>query len=122
MVRRRKISEIGVQHHQAETHDNKVPAATAADRCSPDQNSDSMTTPPMSKYRAAYELAQSTLNGRKLINEVNSWIISCQKELVRRLEEGSISKEELEEEKEEIWRMNQHLNAFVQQVEASEKS
>lgn len=75
----------------------------------------------MSKYRAAYELEQSTLIGRKLVNEANRCIISRQKELVRRLEEGSISKDELETEKAEIMQMEQQLKAFIKQLEASEK-
>lgn len=119
MVRQRKISEAGIQQYPAETLGNEIPTAAVPDRSSTDKARD--TTPPMSQYRAAYELAQSTLSGRKLIDEVNSWIISRQKELVRRLEEGSISKEELEEEKAEIRQMEQQLKAFIQQVEASEK-
>lgn len=79
-----------------------------------------MTTPPVSKYRAAYELGQSALNGRKLVNEAYRWIISRREELVRRLEDGSISREELEVEKEEIRQTEQQLEAFIQQIEVSE--
>lgn len=75
----------------------------------------------MSEYRAAYELEQSTLNGRKLINEVNRWIISRQKALIRRMEENTISRAELDKEMAEIRQMELQLEALAKQIKASEE-
>lgn len=80
-----------------------------------------MTNHPLSMYRTAYELELEILNGRKLIIEANKWIISQQKELVRRLEKDSISKEELDGVMSEIRQTEQQIEALYEQIKASEK-
>ena len=79
-------------------------------------------TGPVSKYRAAYELMLSTVNARELINEANRWMISQREDLIRRLKEDSISKEELDETMAEINLVEQRVKALYEQIKKSEKT
>lgn len=121
MVRRRKISETGVQLHQAETHDNEVPASTAVDRCGSDQNSDIMSIP-VSKEQAAFELGHSVKKGHELVVEGLELVLKRKSDLTRRLRERSVSKAEFDMEMAEIESLHRQIKAFSQQLEASEKN
>lgn len=75
----------------------------------------------MSKYRAAYELGHSVNNGRELVVECLEWILKRKDGLIRRLREGSISRDEFNEEMAEIRLLHQQVKEFSEQLDSSEK-
>lgn len=120
MVRRRKISKTGVQQHKKKACDNKITASTTSDGRGSDQTIDNMTTPPMSKYQAAYELSQSVKNGHELVVEGLEWIVKKKEELLRQLRTNLITKQAFDEEWAEIGLLCQQIKAFSEQLEVSE--
>lgn len=121
MVRRRKISQAGVQQHPAETLDNEIPAAAVPDGSGTDKTGDIMTEHPMSNYRAAYELGHSVNNGMELVVECLEWILKRKDGLIRRLREGSISKDEFNEDMAEIRLLHQQVKEFSEQLDSFQK-
>lgn len=81
-----------------------------------------MTNPPISRYRAACELSDSIKNGYELVGECLEWMIRRHEELIRRLDERSISKEEFDSDMEEIRLMKQQVRAFTERLENSRKT
>lgn len=80
-----------------------------------------MTEHPMSKYRAAYESGHSVNNGMELVVECLEWILKRKDGLIRRLREGSISRDEFNEDMAEIRLLHQQVKEFSEQLDLFQK-